>query len=186
MSNDFSKDPQHLHGDEFEALARTAVERFAPTSDLESMGVIMNLLRMANRLQQDFETNVHRPAGLSFAAFRVLFTIESVGPINPVALARLSSVSPASMSTVLNTLEAKGLAARRKGVAQDGRVVLVELTDAGEEVLATLWERNHEREVVWASALTPRERQTMARLLHKMLAFHPHLGSDTTTANGNE
>jgi DNA-binding MarR family transcriptional regulator len=167
-----------LRADEFEELARASVKQHAPTSDLDAMGVIMNLLRAANRVHHDFENKVNRPAGLSFAAFRVMFTIRAAGRINPLELARLSSVSPGSMSTVLSTLERSGMVVRRKGVAEDGRVVVVELTPAGEEVLTTLWERNHRREIEWARALTPRERQTMARLLRKILAFHPAPADD--------
>jgi len=170
-----------LRADEFEELAQASVEQYASGSDLEAMSVVMNLLRAANRLQQDFETNVNRPAGLSFAAFRVMFAIQAVGRINPLELARLSSVSPASTSAVLNTLERNGLVVRRKGVAEDGRVIVVELTPTGEEMLTALWERNHRREIEWASALTHRERQTMARLLRKLLAFHPAPPRDRDT-----
>ena len=64
-------------------------------------------------------------------------------------------------------------AARRKGTATDGRMVVVELTPEGESVLAALQERNHRREMEWASALTARERQTMTRLLRKLIEFRP-------------
>jgi DNA-binding MarR family transcriptional regulator len=165
--------PKTVHAEDFEALSRAAVKELAPASDLDAMGVVINLLRAANRLQQDFETTVHRPAGLSFAAFRVMFAIRAVGQLNPLQLARLSNVSPASISSVLNTLERYGMIVRKKGAAADGRMVVVELTPEGEGVLSALWERNHRREVEWASSLTAREKQTMTRLLRKMIAFHP-------------
>ena len=179
MSKD-NAESRSIGAQDFEALSRAAVKEFAPASDLEAMGVVINLLRVANRLQQDFETTVHRPAGLSFAAFRVMFTIRAVGPLNPLQLARLSSVSAASISSVLNTLERYGMVVRKKGAAADGRMVVVALTPEGDAVLTTLWERNHEREVAWAGALTARERQTMTRLLRKMIAFHPPAAAESS------
>jgi DNA-binding MarR family transcriptional regulator len=170
--------PADIHSDDFETLSRNAVMEIAPNSDLDSMAVVFNLLRVANRMQQDFETNVHRPAGLSFAAFRVMFTIYAAGQINPLLLAKLSNVSPASISSILNTLERSGMVVRKKGTATDGRMVVVELTDEGARVLSQLWERNHRHEVAWAHALTARERATITRLLRKLVAYHPVPAAD--------
>jgi DNA-binding MarR family transcriptional regulator len=170
--------PNEIHdpapdAEAFETLMRTALTELAPSADVEATALVVNLLRATGRLQQDFETTVHRPAGLSFAAYRVMFTIKAAGRLNAQQLARLSNVSAASMSSLLNTLERYGLVVRRKGAAADGRMVVVELTPEGESVLAALQERNHRREVEWASALTRRERQTMTRLLRKLIAFRP-------------
>lgn len=174
------------HAEEFEAQMQAALRDLAPSADGEAMALVINLLRAAGRLQQDFETTVHRPAGLSFAAFRVMFTIKAAGRLNAQQLARLSNVTAASMSSLLNTLERYGLVARRKAET-DGRMVVVELTPEGESVLAALQERNHRREVEWASALTRRERETMTRLLRKLIAFRParEAGVPTRLVNGN-
>ena len=163
----------------FEDVSRASVMEFAPDSDLDAMAVVMNLLRAANRLQQDFETSVHRPAGLSFTAFRVMFAIRAVEHATPLQLANLSHVSPASISSVLNTLERYGMIVRKKEPSGDGRMIAVELTPEGEHVLTTLWKSNHQREIDWAGALTARERRTASRLLRKLIAFHPRLTADT-------
>jgi len=156
----------------YEALARQSMRGLAEPTDLDAMAVVFNLIRAANRAQQDLETTVHRPAGVTWAAFRVLFTIFAVGPLTPLQLARLSSVSAASVSSVLNTLERNGLVLRRPS-QDDGRSLVVELTARGQEVVGVLALRNNEREVQWASALTAAERRTFARLLHKILAHRP-------------
>jgi DNA-binding MarR family transcriptional regulator len=161
-----------VHAAEFETLSRAAVKEFAPESDLGAMAVVMNLLRAANRLQQDFDTKVHRPVGLTFAAFRMMFAIRALGRLNPLEIARLSSVSAASASSMVNTLERKGLVVRRKEGTQDGRMVLVELTPEGEDLLSALWQRNHEREIEWASVLSDNEQKTLVRLLRKLIAYH--------------
>ena len=163
---------QHPDANEYERLAREAITTMGPELDLDAMLVTFNLIRAANRVQQDLETSVHRPAGLTWAAYRVLFAILAVGAIPPAQLARLSSVSAASISSVLNTLERNGLVARRRSES-DGRSVLVELTEGGRETVRSLTDLNNAREVEWAKALTARERATLVGLLRKLLLHHP-------------
>ena len=156
----------------FEELARKAIAEIDPPPDVEAMQVTFNLIRAANRVQQDLEGSIHRPAGVTWAAFRILFTIFSVGPIAPAQLARLSSVSAASISVVLNTLERNKMIKRRRSTT-DGRSVVVELTAKGRKTVTTLFSRNNARESDWAAALTASERATFTRLLRKLLTHHP-------------
>jgi DNA-binding MarR family transcriptional regulator len=162
----------HVDATTFDELARTAVSGLKDYSDVEAMLVSFSLQRAANRIQQDLETNVHRPAGVTWAAFRVLFAISAVGPITPAHLAHLSSVSAASISSVLNTLERNKLVTREPST-EDGRSVVVNLTDKGRAAVDELLVRNNAREVAWVEVLSPKERQTLARLLHKLLVYHP-------------
>lgn len=156
----------------FDRLAREAIAELEPASDVDAMLVSFSLIRAANRIQQDLETTVHRPAGVTWAAFRVLWCMSVVGPAAPSQLAHLSSVSAASISGVLGTLE-RGEMIRRRPSADDARSVLVELTDSGRRAVKELLSKNNAREIAWVQALTPRERQTLARLLHKLLMHHP-------------
>lgn len=156
----------------FDRLAREAIAELEPASDVEAMLVSFSLIRAANRIQQDLETTVHRPAGVTWAAFRVLWCMSVVGPAAPSQLAHLSSVSAASISGVLGTLERGELVTRRPS-ADDARSVLVELTPDGRRTVKRLLMDNNAREIAWVQALTARERQTLARLLHKLLMHHP-------------
>jgi DNA-binding MarR family transcriptional regulator len=151
---------------------KSAVLEFAPDADLEMMELVFNIFRVTYRLQQDVETNVHRPSGLTWAAFRLLFTIRHAGPLTPLELAQLFSVSQASISSVINTLERYGLVSREPA-PNDGRSILVTLTHQGDAVAAELFRRHNAREIEWGSALTKRERQTLVRLLEKLLAHRP-------------
>lgn len=151
---------------------RNAVREFAPGSDIDALMVCFNLIRATDRLNQDLETNVHRPAGLTWAAYRLMFAIRSAGPQTPLQVARLTNVSQASVSSVLKTLERNGLI-RREPSERDGRSVTVHLTPAGNGVLSELFRRNNDREIEWASALTPAERETLVRLLRKLRAHEP-------------
>lgn len=156
----------------YEALARQASREMVPDVNLAAMEMIFNLIRVTNRVQRDLEVNVHRPAGLTLSAFRVLVTIRFVGKITPAEVARQSSISPPSASSVLNTLERYGLI-RRTPAAADGRSVIVELTDEGESVIAELFRRNNLREVDWLGALAEPERRNLVELLRKVLHHRP-------------
>jgi len=155
-----------------ERLVAQAVSELDPAADLSAMALGFNLFRVANRIQQDLETGVHRPSGITWAAFRILFTIRYANQITPLELARLSHVSQASISSVLKTLERYGLVARNRSPS-DGRVTIVTLTTAGEAAVAELFRRNNARERDWAAALSVAERETLTALLRKILAFHP-------------
>jgi DNA-binding MarR family transcriptional regulator len=156
----------------YEEHARAAVARVLPEGRFDAMAVCFNLIRAANRVQQDLETSVHRPAGLTWAAFRVMFTIFSTGPIAPTQIARLSSISGPSASSVLNTLERNELVRRRPSEI-DARSVTVELTALGLETATAMIVTNNARETMWAEVLTPGERAIFAELLRKLLAYHP-------------
>jgi len=159
---------------ELQEQVRRAVAEFAPEADLDAMNVVLNLFRLAGRIQQDVETTVHRPSGLTWAAFRLLITIRHAGPLSPLELARLFSVAQSSISSVVNTLERYGLIVREAS-PEDGRSVLITLTEAGEAVAAELFRRQNRREREWTRALTRRERETFVRLLLKLLEHRPAL-----------
>lgn len=163
---------EHVDAETFDRLARDAIAELEPGSDVDAMLVSFSLIRAANRIQQDLETTVHRPAGVTWAAFRVLWCMSVVGPTAPSQLAHLSSVSAASISGVLRTLE-RGELITRQPSADDARSVLVDLTPLGRRTVHKLLMENNTREIAWVQALTPRERHTLARLLHKLLMHHP-------------
>ena len=104
----------------FEALARERVAEFAPEADLDVLGTSFDLVRVSNQLINDFETNVHRPLGWSWAGFRIMFVVAVAGPLEPARVARLAGVTRASISAVLNTLERDGFATRCASPATEG------------------------------------------------------------------
>jgi DNA-binding MarR family transcriptional regulator len=155
-----------------EERIKKAVGEFAPEADLDAMILMLNLVRVLKSMEQDVETNVHRPSGTTWAAFRVLFTLRHAGPLMPMELAGLFSVSKASISSVLDTLERGGLITREAS-SDDGRSVYATLTDRGAQAAAELFRRQNLREIEWSRILTPRERKTLLRLLGKLMASRP-------------
>jgi DNA-binding MarR family transcriptional regulator len=156
----------------FDDRARRRVAALAPDTDLDVMVVVFNAIRLANRITADVESEVHRPRGLTWAGFRLLFTLWISGPLEPRELARLAAVTRASISSVLNTLERDGLVERRRE-SSDRRVVTVLLTPTGRRAVASAFREHHGREAAWLASLDRTELQTLGVLLHRILADHP-------------
>ncbi len=156
----------------FDDRARRRVTELAPDTDLDVMVVVFNAIRLANRITADVESEVHRPRGLTWAGFRLLFTLWISGPLEPRELARLSAVTRASISSVLNTLERDGLVERRRE-SSDRRVVTVLLTTTGRRAVAGAFRDHNAREAAWLASLSRTELRTLGDLLHRILADHP-------------
>ncbi|WP_100349613.1 MarR family winged helix-turn-helix transcriptional regulator [Luteimicrobium subarcticum] len=88
------------------------------------------LLRTTRRLKQQ-----RGAAGLSDGQHAVLVEVCRRGPSTPGALAEHERISAPSMTRILNGLVELGLV-RKDADPQDGRQVLVDLTDAGRDELA--------------------------------------------------
>jgi DNA-binding MarR family transcriptional regulator len=164
----------------FGEVARRRVAELAPDADVDAMDVVFSAIRLANRMASDVEAMVHRPRGLTWAGFRLLFTLWISGPLEPRELARYSAVTRASISSVLNTLQRDGLVERRRE-SPDGRVVTVVLTPAGRRVVADAFHEHNARESAWLAPLTRAERVTLGELLHRVLAEGPPI--DGSEAN---
>jgi DNA-binding MarR family transcriptional regulator len=95
----------------------------------------------------------------------VLGRLDRQGPMSTGDLATAERVRPQSMGQTLAELEAQGLVSRRQDVT-DGRRTLLELTDAGRQVLA---EDRARREGWLAQALeqefSPREQDVLAQAI---------------------
>jgi DNA-binding MarR family transcriptional regulator len=71
---------------------------------------------------------------LTQGQIRALFTIDKTGEATAGDLAKAAELSPASVSTMLDTLERDGIVERRRS-ATDRRVVVVTLTESGRALL---------------------------------------------------
>ncbi len=152
-------------------LAQARVGDVAPDADLLAMAVSFNLIRAADRLARDLE-DLHRPAGWTWPGFRIVFWIWLLGPLEPRQIASLASASRASISSALKTLERDGFVDRDRD-SNDGRLVTVTLTDAGRNLIGGSFRSHNEREQEWVAVFTIEERETLARLLGKLLDHVP-------------
>ena len=158
------------------ALARLA-EEADTVVDPAVFAATFDLFRVANRLMYDFETNVHRPLGMSWAGFRVLFCTWIEREVEPRELAKLCAVSRGTVSSVLNTLERGALIERRRQ-STDRRVVTVVITEKGRRRVKVAFDLQHAREHQWLSDLDPQTITGLVALLRHLLEL-PRPGIET-------
>ncbi len=152
-------DPLDAH--EFERSAVAAVAEAAPDADLDALRASFDLIRASTRLVQRLEAEVHRHAGWSMAGFRVMFCVWVAGELEPRDIARLSGLSRAAVSSVLNTLERDGLVIRCRE-SPDRRLVTVRMTADGERRLVDAYRRQNEVEQDFFAGLSDARRRRLA------------------------
>lgn len=116
----------------------------------------VSLMRSVRRLRAE-----KSDADVSDGQYSVLALLDRDGPLTPRELAHRERVQPPSMTRTVTALADLGLLTRT-GHPDDGRQVLVALTDAG---AATLRETRRRRDAWLArrlAELTPAERATLA------------------------
>jgi len=152
---------------DFMEVAIATTSRRLPGVDTEAMRLILLLHRVTNVIVYDLESQIHRPAGWSWSAFRLLFAVWVSGPIDAKGAAQLTGMSRSAVSALAQTLAKKGLLSREDH-PEDGRAVVLDITDQGRSLFDQTFLAHNAREVEWTSALTPSERRTLTRLLSKL------------------
>jgi DNA-binding MarR family transcriptional regulator len=108
---------------------------------MENPSAAMTLDALAAALAADLERivglfrSLSPASGLSMTAAATLASIERLGPQRLTVLAAREGVTQPAMTQLISRLEESGLV-RREASPEDGRVVLVVITDEGREVLA--------------------------------------------------
>ena len=136
--------------------------------DLEVFAATATLVRLATRLTQDVEQNVHRPAGWSYAGFRAMFTLWVEGELEPRDIALYSGLSRAAVSSVLNTLERDGLVTRSRE-SSDRRLVTTRLTKVGHKKIVAAYAQDNARCAELFGDLEPSEIKTLIKLCGRLL-----------------
>lgn len=128
-----------------------------------------NLLRTADLLMELHNRQTFDDYQLSPSARQILATIEGAGqPLEPSVIAERLLVTTGSMTSLLDTLEKRGLI-RRQPHPQDRRKLLIDITPAAQEIVDELLPSLHLRERdVMSAALTPNEQRSLLRSLAKL------------------
>jgi DNA-binding MarR family transcriptional regulator len=92
--------------------------------------------------------------------------------LSPGQLAKASLLTSGAMTNRIDRLEQKGLIVR-EAHPKDRRGVLVRLTPAGRKLIREVVEARFTEASRWGEALSGRERQTLKRLLRKLLITRP-------------
>ena len=104
---------------------------------------------------------------LTTSQFGVLEAIYHLGPMCQGELAGKLLKSSGNMTLVIDNLEKRGLVGRERD-ADDRRMVMVSLTDAGRELIASIFPGHVAAIVDEMSALSSEEQETLGRLCRKL------------------
>ncbi|HTW12542.1 MAG TPA: MarR family winged helix-turn-helix transcriptional regulator [Solirubrobacteraceae bacterium] len=119
-----------------------------PDTPAGQLGIAFKRAMAAIRRLRGRET--HRPGQLSYAQYSLLFGLSGMCERSARELADHADLTPASVTQMLEHLEAAGLVKRTRS-EQDRRVVLSTLTERGAEVVA---ERHAQMEPRWRAILS--------------------------------
>ena len=133
------------------------------TTPMAIMGRVHRLSRtVAAHVEQHFGAH-----GINRGDYDVLASLRRAGDppiLTPGQLCSGLLLSSAGVTGRLDRLERNGLVRRRPNPG-DGRGVLVELTDAGRELVDRLVAEDMERQAAWTAQLSATERAELVRLL---------------------
>ncbi|HZD79784.1 MAG TPA: MarR family transcriptional regulator [Actinomycetota bacterium] len=145
-------------------------ERERPDLDPSPMAIIARISRLSRFLERQVES-VLAQHGLSEPQFGVLAALRRAGPpycLSPTALYNSLLISSGAMTNRLERLTAAGFV-KRVPDANDRRSILVMLTPKGLRVIEEAVRAHTENEEQLLDPLTGQERQTLARLLRKLV-----------------
>lgn len=109
----------------------------------------------------------HRPGALSNAQYGLLFSLASGCEMATGELADAAALSPATVTQMLEGLEAHGLVKRLRS-AEDKRVVLTALSDEGRQVVEQHRARVEPRWRAALSEFSPEQLSTAAAVLTRL------------------
>jgi DNA-binding MarR family transcriptional regulator len=104
---------------------------------------------------------------VSETQFDVLTHLHDGGSATPSDLARMESVTPPAINRTVNALEAAGLV-RRVGDPDDGRRIIVEVTDEGHALIDETRNRRNARMRAEFALLSPEDRAAFVRVSELM------------------
>jgi DNA-binding MarR family transcriptional regulator len=162
-------------------IEQLAFAREFPSGDPSATECAQNLILASSRFTEA-DTRALRRHGLSIAARIMLATIEGAGePLPANVLAERLLVTGASITSLVDTLERRGLV-RRVRPDNDRRIVLIELTDAAQPVIDAYLAEVTSLHAAEFAIFTADEREQLTTLLARLAAHITTLDLDSITA----
>ena len=158
-------------------IAQRASE--TPEIDTEGMAIFGRIYRLATRIAPHMEALFARYE-LERGEFDVLATLQRAGApyqLTPTTLCVSLMVSSGGLTYRLKRLEKAGWI-KRFPSKEDGRSLIVALTDAGYELTLRAFEEDMRLENSWLASLDPAERRALADLLRKLGHAVPVFGTE--------
>lgn len=137
--------------------------------DFDALLAVSNIYRAANAVRNRMEREVLAPTGLSWGGFTILFVLWVWGDRETGELAKDCGLAKGTLSGMLGTLEKSDLVVRSRH-PQDGRRVVVSLTERGLERIEDVFPIFNEYEARFTADLDGPQRKELARLLRVVTA----------------
>lgn len=131
-----------------------------------ALNTFIKLTRATDSLQMRLARRGAHPT-LSVSQFGVLETLYHLGSMCQHELATKLLKSGGNITLVIDNLEKRGLVQRQRDV-QDRRMLVVSLTEAGQELIAAVFPSQVQSIVEEMKALSPEELDTLGRLCRKL------------------
>ncbi len=145
-------------------------EREFPGASRSAAEVAANLVRTSDAFLAELDRRRREIADLSASAFQALAILDGAGePLAGHLIAERLLVSSASMTSLLDTLEGRGLIERHPHPT-DRRKVLIHLTDSARDIVDRMLPTVHAASTEAFADLTKSEREQLIRSLGKIRA----------------
>jgi MarR family transcriptional regulator, organic hydroperoxide resistance regulator len=153
-------------------LAETEKAMSAHVSDLTlnfpAAAAVSSLYRAANAVRVYLTNSVLREHGLTWTGFVVLWVVWIWDGMETRHAAEKAAISKATLTGVVKTLEARGLITRRVGDT-DRRLVNLELTPAGVDLMKELYPVFNAAEAEVVAGLSPRKLSDLTNSLRSIV-----------------
>jgi DNA-binding MarR family transcriptional regulator len=137
--------------------------------NLDSMALVSNIHRASGFIRQHFERSVLKEPDLHWSAFVVLWCLWIFGELETRRLAIEAGVAKSTLSSILNMLEGRKLLRRRTNELER-RLVIVNLTAAGTELISKLFPKFNAEETRIVAKLTARQMESATDAIRMILA----------------
>jgi DNA-binding MarR family transcriptional regulator len=143
-------------------------EREFPDARRSATLCASNLIRTANRLLAEIDRRRRTVADLSASASQILAVVEGAGePLSPHIIAGRLLITSGTMTSLLDTLERRGLV-RRVPHPSDRRKLLIDITDDARHLLDRMMPRVHGASRDAFNVLSDTECLTLVGLLERV------------------
>lgn len=137
--------------------------------DLLAHRALESLIRAESSVRRRLSADLERE-GLSATGFSVLVVLTTAGgELELRALRHRLRTSKANATEVVSTLQQRGFVTRHRP-PEDRRMVLVEITDAGSELVDRLFPEHTERVAQAFSVLDEDEKRSLTEICRKLAA----------------
>lgn len=137
--------------------------------NLDSMALVSNIHRASMFIRDHFERTVLEEAELHWSAFVTLWCLWIYGELETRRLAVEAGIAKSTLSSILNMLEGRKLVRRRTNELER-RLVIVNLTAQGAELIAGIFPKFNAEETRIVGGLSARQMQATTDAIRTILA----------------